>query len=233
MFKSMSDYEIILKYKKGDERTRQKILIYFWNRYQPLIKKIARKRLKMYYQTDMDIEDCIQNCYFCFPKVLDSIKPSRIYSKEDYRFGASLKQYVLAYSKTGFNVATKNYFSTVSTESFNYRDESDYKYLDKYMVSKEFSTSCSKDSRRLLKLCIQYNSSANSKSVHHYVYRARFLKKGYSKVHSKTRTITRQFFYQRVLKLKREFIFHMRKHGYYSNSSLKASGLGHIFKTLS
>jgi glycosyltransferase involved in cell wall biosynthesis len=47
MFKSMSDYEIVLKYKKGDERTRQKILIYFWNRYQPLIKKIARKRLKM------------------------------------------------------------------------------------------------------------------------------------------------------------------------------------------
>ena len=254
MFKSMSDYEVVLKYKKGDERTRQKILIYFWNRYQPLIKNIARKRLKMYYQTDMDIEDCIQNCYFCFPKVLDSIKPSKIYSKEDYRFGASLKQYVLAYSKTGFNAATKNYFSTVSTESFSYSDESDYQYLDKYMVSKdnveesvmrkfcekelkklfdEFSTSCSKDSRRLLKLCIQYNSSANSKSVHHYIYRARFLKKGYSKVHSKTRTITRQFFYQRVLKLKREFIFYMRKHGYYSNSSLKASGLGHIFKTLS
>ena len=253
MFKNMSDYEIVLKYKKGDERTRQKILTYFWNRYQPLVKKIARQRHKTFYQTDMDIEDCIQNCYFCFPKVLDSIKPSRIYSKEDYRFGASLKQYVLAYSKTGLSAATKNYFSTVSTESFKYSDESDYQYIDKHMISKDnveenvlkksceeelkklfndFTASCDKDTRRLLKLCVEYNSSANSKSVRHYIYRARFLKKGYNKTYAKTRTITKQFFHQRVLKLKREFIFYMRKHGYYSNTSLKASGLGHIFKTL-
>lgn len=251
MKKGLSDYKYVEMYKKG--KSQKEILSYFWFKYQPLVKSIVHKHFH-YKQTDMDWEDCIQNCFLLLPKVLDKINLKKIKNKDIFSFGAIIKYYLKSYTKLDFKKACKYYNKTITAEdcAIQVNDEYSISPIDKYMISKdnvendfikrefnyefrdifkEFVYSCNEDEQKLLELCVDKNTSSGKVSYNRsgYINEAVFLKKGYSKDNQKTRgKITRQFFYQKVNKLEKRFIDHMRQYGYYSDASLKAVGLTKI-----
>lgn len=241
-----TDYEYVRQYKKGEER--KKILTYLWKKYQPLVKSVVAKHFK-YKQTDMDWEDCIHNCFVLFPIVLDKIRITKIKNKKEFSFGCMVKNYLMSYTTRDFKKAFNNYYRNTSVNDHLYEGEDSSRdgissTIDKFIVSKDnveedylnrefysefkdifkhFYEDCDKDEKKLLRLCIDRNTSYD-KQPDKYIKRAVFLKKK----KKKNDTITPQFFYQRVSRLQNKFIRYMREYGYYDNVSLASVGLTNL-----
>lgn len=249
---SRSDFELVKLYKQG--RVQKRIMGHFWIKYQSLIKSVVSKYYKSGKQTDHDFEDYMQNCFFCFPQVMDKLKINKIKNPELFSFGQCVKLYLEGYTKKDFRRACKNYFVTTPTSTMTYtsNDGDEYSYIDKFMVSKDnveetalnnyfyhnefkimfeqFYQSCDPSLQKLLGMSIEYNTSSTKIDRNRFIQKASFLKKGFNAEYAKKKGITNMFYYKKIDELKRKFVTFFRQYGYYSDSSLKAVGLSKIME---
>lgn len=237
-----SDYELVEKYKQN--KHQKKILEHFWIKYQPLIKK----KVNNYFRSNpatMDFDDYCQDSYFHMIKALDNIKLSKIRNKELFSFGQYLKNYLRSYNRLTYRKESRRLSRTDYIDAPIEYDNEECSYaLNRYVVAKEnvekdfltkefqsnfkkifreFFDECNYRERKLLNLCIDKNTLIQRDMYYHIKKASKFLKVQNRKASNDI--ITKQHMFQSINKLKRKFIDHMQKYGYYSNSSLTNVGL--------
>lgn len=237
----LSDYELVEKYKQN--KHQKKILEYFWTKYQPLIKK----RVSNYFRSNsavMDFDDYCQDSFFHMTKALDNIKLSKIRNQELFSFGQYLKSYLKAYNRSTYRKESRRLVRTDYIDAHIEYDNEECSYmLDRYIVAKdnveedflvrefksnfkkifrEFFDDCNDRERTLLDIYIDKNTLI--KKENHYQNCVNEVSKVIQARKNKS-IITRQCMHQAINKLKRKFINHMQRYGYYSSSSLTNIGL--------
>jgi hypothetical protein len=237
MFKHHTDFETVRLYKKGDHNKKSQILKYFWKKYHPLIIHTV-KHYYRHERFDLDFEDCIQECFFCFPKALKNVKLTKIHDKQLFSFGQYLKKYLMGYTSALMTKSNKDYYSRDNFVVDNIPDIDKMIYIPNVLISKDnieldfeykeiysgdlkdrlttfYFDHCNSSQKKILRLCVDRQVSSVHHNSNYWVKRA-----------SKTnKTITSQYFYKQINTIKRMFIRYMKQHGYYSNESLKFSGL--------
>lgn len=243
------DYDSIVDYQSG--KNQKKVLTYLWNKYQPLVIASVRKYFN-YSQNRYDFEDCIHECFFQFPHVIEKQNMSKVNHREMWSFGHAISMYLEQYTKVDMRSSTSEMYKTTYTSSYEETREESYVAkvplslistdivdttfentsvnIDLSEIVRSFYSHCTDAQKILLKICLERNTTSEKRNRAYYIQKASKLKKGHctrnrGKFKSNKNTITAQYFHQEVRKLKRGFISHMQQYGYYTPSSLKAMGL--------
>ena len=240
------DYDSIMDYQSG--KNQKKALTYLWEKYRPLVISTVTRCFNKS-QALYDFEDCVHDCFFHFPHVIDKQDMSKVNHRQEWSFGKAVKMYLKEYTKNNMMSCTSEMYRTTYTSEYEEDDigaigyavrvpsnltsrDNVEKAFNEISISKDvseiacdFYNSCNSSQKLLIKICIEKNTSSDKRSMNYYVQKASKIKRGYAKKNQQTKDITKQYFYQEVNKIKRGFIQHMQQYGYFTPESLRSMGL--------
>lgn len=134
----VSDYSMLLQYKKGNIKKQNETITYFYNKYKPLMCWYANK----YYNTltqdsSIGYDDILSEYSLLIWKVLDYIKLEKIVS-DKFSFAIIFHRYLSSFSNSLVRLL-KTHKERTADHFYAYKYRGLYYYIDSYVYN-DFET---------------------------------------------------------------------------------------------